>query len=223
MKRFRAAIFVCAMLCAPGVTSLAAADPARAGRVEFQVLRGGQPFGRQGVVVSESGGNLIAETSADLRAQLGPVTVFHYRQNCREVWRAGQLTDLRCTTLKNGRTQAVTGAATGDGLRVNGAGGAIALPAETWPTTWWTRPRLGSHVLINTETGRRLPVQVTQIGRETVTVGAERIAADHIRVLGSVTLDLWYDDRGSWVSSEFTASGQHITYRLLSPRAGGPA
>jgi len=221
MTIFRRALVLGALMCT--LASNAAAEPARAGRVEFEVLRGGQPFGRQGVTVTESDGALVAQTSADLRAQLGPITVFHYTQRCREVWRAGVLTDLRCTTLKNGHTQNVSGAADGSGLRVTGAGGAFAMPAETWPTTWWTRPRIGSHVLINTETGQRLPVRVTQMGRETIDVGNERVAADHIRVAGTVTLDLWYDERGSWVSSAFTASGQHITYRLLSPRASGPA
>ena len=33
----------------------------------------------------------------------------------------------------------------------------------------------------------------------------------------------WYDDAGHWVSCAFTASGQHMTYRLLTPISEGPA
>jgi len=34
----------------------------------------------------------------------------------------------------------------------------------------------------------------------------------HIRLEGSLTLELWYDTNGEWVRSQFVARGQDITY-----------
>ena len=201
----------------------AEAAPVSPGRVEFEVFRDGQPFGRQSVVVSKSDGALVAVSQADLKADFGPITVFRYQQSCRETWRDGGLAILSCSTTKNGRRTSVEGAREGDNLRVSEGKRRIDFPAASLPTAWWTKPPVATYDMINTETGQRLPVRVTRIGRDTVGTGNLQVQADHLRVTGSLTLDLWYDDAGHWVSCAFTASGQHMTYRLLTPVAEGPA
>lgn len=217
----------------PGIVAIAAvfiahavpalAEPSSPGRVEFEVMRGGQYFGRQAVTVTEADGQLVANTSAELRAAIGPVTVFHYAQNCREVWNGGALTRLTCSTTKGGRQTQVQGSMQGASFRVQGPGGEADVPSGTLPTSWWTRPSLTTREMINTETGTRLPVRVTHIGRETIPVGAARISTDHIRVQGTLAVDLWYDDAGHWVSCAFSAGGQQMTYRLISPLSSAPA
>lgn len=193
------------------------------GRVEFELFREGYPFGRQSVVVSSRNGQLFAQTAANLRAALGPVTMFSYTQSCSETWRSGALTSLRWQTRQNGRHKLVEGRLNGDAFHVSGVDGAIAFDPRTLPTSWWTRPPLSTREMINSETGARLPVRVSFVGRETIAVGNQRIAADHIRVQGTLTVDLWYDDAGHWVGCAFTAQGQRITYRLLTSPADAPA
>jgi hypothetical protein len=206
------------------VSSAPASAGTTPGRIEFQVMREGHPFGRQNVTVFQTAGGLVAETSADLRAALGPLTLFSYTQRCRELWRDGSMSDLRCLTVQNGRRKTVSSETRANALRVTGASGGITdFSAGTLPTSWWTRPPLNVHEMINTETGERLPVRVTRVGRETVETSSGRISADHIRVQGTLTVDLWYDDAGHWVGCAFTASGQHMTYRLLTPPSGAPS
>jgi hypothetical protein len=214
------ALAVAAFSCLLTAPASAANAP---GRVEFEVLRGGQPFGRQGVTVTERDGQLAAETSATLRAGLGPVTFFSYSQRCNETWRSGALIGLRCLTRQNGRSKNVEGQLSNGALRMNGTAGAISFDPRTLPTSWWTRPPLTISEMINSETGGRLPVHVTLIGRETIVAGGQRIAADHIRVQGAAAVDLWYDDAGHWVSCAFTMQGQHMTYRLLTRPSAGPS
>ncbi len=220
MIRFASTAFAALALIA---TAPAASAGERAGRIEFEVLRGGQPFGRQSVTVTEANGGLVAETSATLQATLGPVTVFRYSQRCRETWRDGALTGLNCTTRQNGRTKTATASRNGERIAVTGTAGAGDFAARTLPTSWWTRPPLSTREMINTETGARLPVTVTLIGRENIMLGGQSVATEHIRVQGTLAVDLWYDDQGRWVSCAFTASGQRMTYRLLSARSEGPA
>jgi len=193
------------------------------GRIEFAVLREGQPFGRQSVVVSEEGGALVAETSADLRAGLGPLTFFHYVQHCTEHWRDGALTSLSCVTGQNGRHKHIAGGLMDGVLRMQGSSGALVMPQETLPTSWWTRPPLATQQMVNTDTGARLPVRVAMVGREILTIGGVRLAADHIRVQGTLTVDLWYDAAGHWVNCAFIAEGQHMTYRLLTAPSQAPS
>jgi hypothetical protein len=77
--------------------------------------------------------------------------------------------------------------------------------------------------MITSETGARLPVQIRFVGRELIVVNGQRIAADHLRVEGTVSVDLWYDDGGHWVSCAFTMQGQHMTYRLLTSPLDAPS
>ncbi len=220
MRPFQLSVF--AALALVTIAQPAAAGE-RPGRIEFEILRGGQPFGRQVINVTRTNGGVVAETSADLRANLGPMTVFRYSQRCRETWRDGALVGLNCTTRQNGRTKTAAAELSGERIAVTGTAGASEFAAHILPTSWWTRPPLTTREMINTETGARLPVRITLIGRETIEVGGQSIAADHIRVQGTLTVDLWYDDQGRWVSCAFSMSGQHMTYRLLTPRSNGPA
>jgi len=195
----------------------------RPGHLEFEVIRNGEHFGRQGVTVTQSANGLVAESSADLRAALGPIVLFNYTQRCNETWQDRALVGLRCVTRRNGRLQRVDAAVLGNALRVTSGGRAASFAAATLPTSWWTRPPLDISEMINSETGARLPVRVTLVGRETINVGGRQIAADHIRVSGTVPVDLWYDARGHWVNCAFTLSGQHMTYRLLTPLEQAPS
>src|SRR5262249_11911533 len=109
LEMHRLCVFAFALVAISCLVIAPASAASSPGRVEFEVLRNGQPFGRQGVTVTESGGQLIAQTSAALHAGLGPVTLFSYTQRCSETWRAGALTNLRRATRQNGRSKSVEG------------------------------------------------------------------------------------------------------------------
>ena len=57
-----------------------------------------------------------------------------------------------------------------------------------------------------------MPVTITELGMTNIEVGGRQIEARHIRLEGSLTLELWYDANGEWVRSRFSARGQDITY-----------
>jgi len=219
----RAWVLACAVAAAVSGGTSPACAARLPGRVEFEVLREGEPFGLQTITVSEHDGQLVAESDANLRASFGPLTLFSYSQRCSETWRGGALTSLQCATRKNGRLKAVLGQLDNGALHMSGTVGDIVFDAGTPPTSWWTRPPLTLREMINSETGERLPVRVSYIGRETITAYGQRLAADHIRVQGTLGVDLWYDDQGHWISCAFSAQGQHVTYRLLTPPALAPS
>lgn len=206
-----------------GLSTGALAAPSTPGSAAFDVLRNGQPFGRHVIEVTRAGDVFTVRTEVRLRAGAGPLTLYRYEQACSESWRGGALAGLQCSTLKDGRRTQVNAARQEGALSVAGAQGAAEFPPDSWPTTWWTRPPTDVDFMLNTETGTRMPVQVTRLGRETIEVGGAQVAADRYRVRGTLVVDLWYDADGRWVGCEFTARGQRIAYRLTSPRASAPA
>ncbi len=209
-----------------GMALLAApvqAAPSSAGQVEFEVLRNGQPFGRHVVRVSGADGRYHVESSADLSVAVGPVTLFRYEHACSETWDAGVLAGLRCSTLRDGRRTRVEAVREGDELRVTGTQGESEFPLGALPTSWWTKPAANVTSMIDTETGARMPLRVSHLGRETIEAGGAWIEADRVRVQGTMSVDLWYDAQGRWVGCAFATRGQRIEYRLATPRAAGPA
>ena len=215
--------FIFAAFAALAFTSPAVAAPQSAGSATFDVLRNGQPFGRHTVSVTRSGDGFAVQSNVSLRVGAGPVTLYRYTQACSETWNANTLTGLRCSTLKEGQRTQVSAARSGDTLDVTGGPGARDFPLGAWPTTWWTRPPANVSSMLNTETGAPMNVRVTDLGVESFDAGGTHIQAHRIRVQGTLTVDLWYDDSGRWVGCEFTARGQRVTYRLTSPRASAPA
>lgn len=205
------------------LTGTAQAAPSTAGRTEFEVLRNGQPFGRHTISVTRTSDGFSVQARATLRVGAGPVTLYLYQQTCEETWSAGVLSGLSCSTLRDGRRMRVTAQRSGGELRVSGLRGEASFPLGALPTSWWIKPALTTASMINTEDGAPMPIRVTRIGRETIATSAGSIAAERIRVIGTMPVDLWYDDSGRWVGCAFSAHGQHITYRLVTPPDGAPA
>lgn len=216
-------LLLLAALFVIGFTQPSYASPNEGGRVEFEVLRNGQPFGRHHVHVTEVGGALRAQTSVALRVAAGPVTLFRYDHDCTETWRDGVLTALQCETLKDGRRMRIEGATRGGQLRVSGPRGETTFGPQTLPTSWWVRPPIGVDHMLDTETGARLPLRITRMGEEAISVGGERVQAERVRIHGALTVDLWYDADDRWIGCAFAVRGQRIEYRLVSPRGLAPA
>jgi hypothetical protein len=215
------ALAAAAVLCF--ATPAATGAPSDAGRLEFDVTRNGQPFGRHTITVSSDASNLRARSDVALRVDVGPLTVFRLEQSCSETWGDGVLSELDCSTLKDGRRTRVRGELRDGRLRVVGADGETWFPLGAFPTSWWTMPPANATSLIDTETGEAMPVRVSRMGRETITVGGRSIQADRVRVRGALTVDLWYDTQGRWVACEFEARGQRVEYRLATPLSDAPA
>ena len=66
--------FALAVLTLCSMTAAAEATPSSPGRIEFEVLRNGAPFGRHVVTVTGSGAELTAHTAVTLTAGVGPLT-----------------------------------------------------------------------------------------------------------------------------------------------------
>lgn len=177
----------------------AKANPAR--DIVFDVYRNGSAFGEHAVSFDEDAdGTLRVRTDIELRAGLGPITVFHYEHDAVEVWRDGELVSLSAQTVKDGERERVA---------LSGA----ELP-ELPPSSHWRGYDPEVSTILNTETGEPMSVHVSDLGLETIETESGPVEARRIRMAGTLTVDLWYDRDGRWVGCEFEARGQSIRYVL---------
>ena len=186
-------------------------------RIEFDVFRGNSDFGTHVLTFEENGDELRVTSDVDLRAGIGPITVFRYRHDAVEVYRNGVLVSIESETLKDGENLRVDldnsgGQLIGRGTNADGEVLSISHASILTPSSHWRGYSDDLSIILNTETGEEMPVTITEIGTEMIEVGGHSIEARHIRLEGSLTLDLWYGPDGDWVKCQFSARGENITY-----------
>lgn len=204
---------------------MSAPNPGEA--IVFDVYRDGDTrFGTHALRFDQDGNDLLVSIDIELRAGLGPITVFRYEHQSTERWREGQLIALRSETLKDGDTYQVSASRNGDSLDVQGdvpEAGAVDLefPLDVLPSSHWRGYATGAYDILNTEHGDDLNVTVEYLGEEMLEADGERINAQRYRLISDLTVDLWYDENGLWAGCEFEARGQTIRYvRRADPLEG---
>lgn len=222
------------LVLAAGVLSLAAfsgvsdaampSDPRGGETIRFNVYRGNSDFGTHQIRFTRDGEELVAEVSIRLRAGFGPVTVFRYEHDSVERWRDGQLVALEGETLKDGSRFAVEAVRSGgevvsEGVLPEGDQHSETFPLDIIPSSHWRGYEEDLSKILNTEHGDAMEVRITDLGFDQIEADGGMIQARRIRLEGTLTVDLWYDENGYWAGCEFEARGQRIRY----VRQGNPA
>lgn len=187
------------------------------GTIAFDVYRGDSPFGTHILRFEEDGDELRVVTDVDLRVRIGPITVFRYEHDSIEIYQNDVLVSLETTTLKDGERLDVNIARSGNefagqGSDEDGNTRSVNLSASLQPSSHWGGYVPGLETVLNTETGSEMPVTIVELGMATIDVAGRSMETRHVRMEGSLILDLWYDANGEWVRSQFSVRGQNITY-----------
>lgn len=192
----------------------------------FDVFRkGDKAFGRHEVRFARQGDDLVVTTDIDLRAGLGPFTVFRYEHDAKAIWREGQLYSLSARTLKDGDERFVEVEREDDTLVSTEGDNTYRFPLDIIPSTHWNIAEVmgDPEVILSSETGAPLEVEVEDLGVETITAAGAQIEAHRYRLKSNLTVDLWYDAQDRWVKCAFDARGQSVTYVLAAPEDAGAA
>lgn len=193
----------------------AAWQPEDGDQIVFNVLRKGKEFGTHKVIFDvESNDSFTARSDVQLKAGLGPITVFKYELDATETWKNGTLVALEGRTNDDGDDEFVEAGVDGKNLAIEGSAYSGNAPIGIIPSSHWNIQQAFSRQILSTETGELLDTNVEKIGRDTLTIGGEEVEATHYRLQSDLTVDLWYDDQSRWVKLGFEARGQQIDYVL---------
>ncbi|MGY6533521.1 DUF6134 family protein [Glycocaulis sp.] len=205
-------------MAAPSALAVTPPPEPRDGQViAFDVYRGNSSFGTHEVRFERNGDELVANIEVRLRAGFGPVTVFRYEHDATERWNNGELVEKTARTLKDGNTYRVEARRNGRALEVDGVlpGGEAheeEFPFNVTPSSHWRGYEPDLDRILNTEHGDAMEVRITDLGMDEIEADGTTIQARRIRLEGTLTVDLWYDENGFWAGCEFEARGQQIRY-----------
>jgi len=227
-------VFALFLLATGSTAALASDDLAYGSSLSFAAIRNGQTIGSHSLTFQKNGTQLTVSTAIDLAVKFMGVTAYRYVHRSQEVWSGDTFLGLTAHTDDDGKKYAiqirrdgaalavernappeVLSAATLDrGLQRDGAV-RTTLPPHLLPSTHWNVRQIRQSVLVNTQTGSELRIQVSALGRETIRTAHASIDATRYRYTGDLLMDQWFDDAGRWVKTSFTASdGSTIEYVL---------
>lgn len=226
MKRLLASVLMLGFLHAgptyanaevDGATQIPVWQPTEDTEIRYNVTRKGKPFGTHVSSFSVSDdGSFNVEHNIELKAKIGPVTVYKYTHTAMETWQDSQLISLRGETRKNGDDITVTATLDGESLAVSGTNYTGTVDADIVPATHWNVRQMFEGGILSTEGGQTLDVVVEDLGRETLIIDGQDVETTKFSLASDLTVFLWYDDTGRWLKCAFSARGQNIEYELQS-------
>lgn len=188
------------------------------GQLAYEITRKGKPLGFQMLEFSRSNkGELIVDVHIEIDFKLGPIPLFKYLHDNREVWRDGQLLSLKSRTDNNGEDVAVdlrfeNGRYVGSGSRFEDN-----LDTPLLSTSYFNPNFIRQSALISSQDGRLLATEVETIGVETLSIDKKPVQATRFRLKGKLRIDIWYTDSGQWVKTEFARGGNTLVVQQVNP------
>lgn len=121
--------------------------------LRFRILREGSQIGTQRTVIESQGDALAARIEVDIAVRVAGIVVFRFGQRFSERWQGGRLVAADGRRDRNGTVTEVHARAEAGAVLVQGPEGAVRMPAEAAPLTWWDPTRFG-RPLFATDTGK---------------------------------------------------------------------
>ena len=176
----------------------AAAPPS--GRLSFAAFRNGVQVGEHEIRFTRAGDVLTAVTEVALTIRVGPVPVFRYAHQAREVWQDDRFAELDTTTVSNGKRERVNARRTPDGVVLETHAGRLSAPAGAAPLTHWNTAALDGP-LFHPQTGKALRLRASRHPGERLPFGAGTgAAATRWALRGEAEIENWYDAAGVWAA-----------------------
>jgi len=196
------------------------APPAAQRVYEFDVNLDKRPIGTHRFTVSrQPDGTADIRSAATFDVKLLGITAYRYRHQAAEQWKEGCLASIDATTNDNGKSLKVAGLRRDDRFQLDHPT-STPLPACLAAYAYWDRDLLlRQDALLNPQTGKLDALRVEPLGRETLELQGQAVAAERYRLHAAQNvIDLWYSARGDWLRLESTTGSRRLIYRLRAAR-----
>lgn len=163
---------------------------------DYVVLTENQPIGTHRVNIQRKGNDFEIKAETDLEVGFGPLTVFRFEHQRRELWHNWQLVESIAHTVKNDKIYdiKITRQATGYKRVVNGREDKFEDPVSI--LALWHSDLFTHHIFISPLEDKLYRLSVQFVDREQIEIGDQWVQALHYQMTGDSERDLWYDESG---------------------------
>ena len=188
----------------------------------FDVTRKDSRVGSVQVRFHPDGAGLAVSSGWDLAVKIAFVTVYTYRQDADDRWRAGRLVRSDVTTDDNGRKTEVRLREEAGALQVDGPAGAYTTaPGTMTDVCFWNIAVTTQRQLIDGQNGDLAPLRAVLPVEETITVQGRPLPTTRYGFASTPSRhgherdgQIWYDRTGRWVRTEINTHGDHLSLTL---------
>lgn len=182
----------------------------------FTVYLDDDAVGYHNFTLTERGDMQTLVSEARFEVKFLFITAYRYEHENRETWQGECLQAITSRTDANGQELTVRGHRQENGFAVHGAGGREETSGCVKTFAYWNPDILQASVLLNSQTGELLPVEVEPLGVETLSIDGSDVQAKHYRLRAkNVELDIWYGQDNRWLALESTVKGgRKLRYEL---------
>jgi len=172
----------------------------------WKVVRNGSEIGSHTVTFRRDGDTLTALSEVLVAPRVLGVVVYRFEHRYTEVTRGERLVSVRSRLNRNGTLVEVEADAQAGGIAVRGPAGALRLPADAAPLSWWQPRRFGGAVpIFGTTTGSLMQLRWTR--------GVLPGGGTSWHCEGEVDARLGYDAQGRWIAySVIGDDGSTVSY-----------
>lgn len=184
----------------------------------FAVLWKGDEVGFHRIAIEpdQDGASAVVSAAIEIKVKVAFVTAYRFNHQSREVWRGGLIESIEGVTDDDGEEVIVKGRRVGDDLEIEGPGGPLLIDSNL-PTSnaIWSAKAVTWPEAIDAQYGTLTGWALKPLGRETIEVRAEPLAAEHYEFTTPYSFgDLWYDDAGILAKFHMVKEGEEIDYEL---------
>lgn len=207
IKLSRSAVALGATLGALLVSVVSFDAQAASKSLEYTVLRDGNPIGTHSFSIDTNGADTNVTVNTDIKVKALFFTVYQFIHDSKETWNNGHLTALTSTTDDDGIPKTLTmkaenGKMTVD-AQVQGHDRRQFAPAGAIPASLWNMATVKQSMIVNTLDGQFMKVKIESVGEEKVEASGRTVSANHFKLTGELTRDLWYNSAGDLVRMSF--------------------
>ena len=162
----------------------------------FKIFINDKEAGSHSFRLQQQGENLLVSSRMDLEFKVFKVRQVKYNHRADEVWQGGCLVSLKSETRKQDKPAYVNASLDSTGLVVVNEKGAETIEGCARSFAYWNPALLNADYLLNSESGKYLPVEIS---RRVVQPGN----ITHMTIAGpKADIRLQYDSAGNWLSLE---------------------
>ena len=147
-------------------TPALAQNAAPVGTWSWKVVRNGTAIGTHVVRISQRGAERVAESDVSVLPRVMGVVVYRFEHRYAEVTQEGRFRSVRSHLNRNGTVVDIEAQAQADAVALRGPEGALRLPANAAPLSWWEPARLGGATpIFGTTTGKLMDLRWQRLAK----------------------------------------------------------
>ena len=182
----------------------------------FKVFYGDKEIGEHHFFLQKEGDKRRVMIEADFNIDILFINVYSYKHKNTEIWEGSCLSTIESITDDNGEAFITNGKYENGVFKINSKQGTNEVVGCVSTFAYWDKNFLDNEVLLNSQTGEIVDVDISFVADEKILVRDKVVSAKRYKLKSDkLNIDLWYSDKNQWLAlNSITKDGTNLRYQM---------